>query len=729
MATVSNTIQLRDRMTPVLRSIIRAMRSTADVLSEVDGISNRNFNRMRNDIAAAENALGDFVRQVPDAEEPVNRVTQGFSGWQRAIVVANQALQLVQQGVQKIGNALNQASSMTDQQSRLKLITDEQTDIYQLQEMIAASAMSTRSSYESTADSVISMYRSLSGYGATLAQSVRLSEILNKQLGAAGVKGAAQESVMYNLNQSLAAGVLRWEDWKIISSNAGGMVANLAKTAGVTSAEFNKMVQDGEITAARFAELLWQTAEGAEGIDAVFEEMPDTFADWMTNIKTFASGEFLSEGGLGDKLNELFASEGWIETVNQIKGILASLFSWLSIQVTNVTNMLQSSGFQSFSITLTNIGNLLGWLIELAISFGTGIVENWSWIEPILMGIVTALIVYNAVQTISNTIQAISASRASVHAASLMLQSGATFAATVAQYGFNAALLACPLTWIVLAIIAVITVMGVVIGIINQVTGSTISLSGVIGGILMSVLAALGNMVIMIWNTVIEVVIAVWNIIADLVNFLASVFTDPLGAIVRLFVGVFDSILSIIESVAGAIGSLFGQDWSSGIQDFRDNMNKAVEEQFGTGVEVVPKLDEKSLSLDYIDYGDAWDAGYQIGESVEDSISSAFSPETAVDLDGISDSLLEANDLSNQGLNLAEGDGVAVKGKVEIDEDTITLLKDVAAVEWVNKYTTLRPELNVTFGDVHETADTEGLLSAMETMIEEAYASALVGEE
>ena len=62
MATVSNTIQLRDRMTPVLRSIIRAMRSTADVLSEVDGISNRNFNRMRNDIAAAENALGDFVR-------------------------------------------------------------------------------------------------------------------------------------------------------------------------------------------------------------------------------------------------------------------------------------------------------------------------------------------------------------------------------------------------------------------------------------------------------------------------------------------------------------------------------------------------------------------------------------------------------------------------------------------------------------------------------------------
>lgn len=729
MATVSNTIQLRDRMTPVLRSIIRAMRSTADVLSEVDGISNRNFNRMRNDIAAAEDALGDFVRQVPDAEEPVNRVTQGFSGWQRAIVVANQALQLVQQGAQKIGDVLNRASSMTDQQSRLKLITDEQTDIYQLQEMIAASAMSTRSSYESTADSVISMYRSLSGYGATLAQSVRLSEILNKQLGAAGVKGAAQESVMYNLNQSLAAGVLRWEDWKIISSNAGGMVANLAKTAGVTSAEFNKMVQDGEITAARFAELLWQTAEGAEGIDAVFEEMPDTFADWMTNIQTFASGEFLSEGGLGDKLNELFASEGWIETVNQIKGILASLFSWLSIQVTKVTNMLQSSGFQSFSITLTNIGNLLGWLIQLAISFGTGIVENWSWIEPILMGIVTALIAYNAVQTISNTIQAISASREAVHAASLMLQSGATFAATAAQYGFNAALLACPLTWIVLAIIAVITVMGVVIGIINQVTGSTISLSGVIGGILMSVLAALGNMVIMIWNIVIEVVIAVWNIIADLVNFLANVFTDPLGAIVRLFVGVFDSILSIIESVAGAIGSLFGQDWSSGIQGFRDDMNKAVEEQFGTGVEVVPKLDEKSLSLDYIDYGDAWDAGYQIGEDVEDAISSAFSPETAVDLDGINDSLLEANDLSNQELNLAEGDGVAVKGKVEIDEDTITLLKDVAAVEWVNKYTTLRPELNVTFGDVHETADTEGLLSAMENMIEEAYASALVGEE
>jgi hypothetical protein len=67
-----------------------------------------------------------------------------------------------------------------------------------------------------------------------------------------------------------------------------------------------------------------------------------------------------------------------------------------------------------------------------------------------------------------------------------------------------------------------------------------------------------------------------------------------------------------------------------------------------------------------------------------------------------------------------------IKGDVAITDEDIKLLKDVAATEFINKYTTLRPEMTVTFGDVKETADVSQIMSVIEDMVEEAYASSLV---
>ncbi|NLL64071.1 MAG: hypothetical protein GX241_07595, partial [Ruminococcaceae bacterium] len=69
-----------------------------------------------------------------------------------------------------------------------------------------------------------------------------------------------------------------------------------------------------------------------------------------------------------------------------------------------------------------------------------------------------------------------------------------------------------------------------------------------------------------------------------------------------------------------------------------------------------------------------------------------------------------------------------IKDEVSITDEDIKLLKDVAATEFVNKYTTLRPEMTVEFGDVRETADVNKILAVIEDMVEEAYASVLVGE-
>ena len=70
----------------------------------------------------------------------------------------------------------------------------------------------------------------------------------------------------------------------------------------------------------------------------------------------------------------------------------------------------------------------------------------------------------------------------------------ATAMATAAQWGFNAALLASPITWILAVIIAVIVAIYLVVAAINRLTGSSISATGIIVGALASAAAFVWNL-------------------------------------------------------------------------------------------------------------------------------------------------------------------------------------------------------------------------------------------
>lgn len=78
------------------------------------------------------------------------------------------------------------------------------------------------------------------------------------------------------------------------------------------------------------------------------------------------------------------------------------------------------------------------------VNIGSAVVDNWSVIEPIAWGLVAALVAYNAVALITQAINGAVALSAAVKGAADMFAAGKTFAATVAQQGLNAALLAAP---------------------------------------------------------------------------------------------------------------------------------------------------------------------------------------------------------------------------------------------------------------------------------------------
>lgn len=56
------------------------------------------------------------------------------------------------------------------------------------------------------------------------------------------------------------------------------------------------------------------------------------------------------------------------------------------------------------------------------------------------------------------------------------------------------------------------------------------------------------------------------------------------------------------------------------------------------------------------------------------------------------------------------------------------MLKDIASTKYINKFTTLQPNMSVTFGDVHENADVDKIMEAIENMTEQALAETILEE-
>lgn len=70
-----------------------------------------------------------------------------------------------------------------------------------------------------------------------------------------------------------------------------------------------------------------------------------------------------------------------------------------------------------------------------------------------------------------------------------------------------------------------------------------------------------------------------------------------------------------------------------------------------------------------------------------------------------------------------------IGGEVELSDEDIKMLKDIASTKFVNKFTTLQPNMQVTFGDVHENADVDKIMDAIEDMTEQALAEVILEEE
>lgn len=356
--------------------------------------------------------------------------------------------------------------------------------------------------------------------------------------------------------------------------------------------------------------------------------------------------------------------------------------------------------------------------------------NGWSIIEPVIWGTVAALLVYNATMGIAwlTTMKTIGAKLWSV--AVSWAETAAIIALTIAQDGLNAALLACPITWIIIGIIAVIAIFYAAVAAVNHFAGTTISATGIIVGVLMTALAFIGNLFIGAGNLIIDVVALIWNSIANFAEFFANVFNDPIGSIVRLFASLGDNVLSILESIASAIDTLFGSNLASAVSGWRNALGGMVTEVYGEAKINIPRMDPNALHFDRLEYGKAYDFGYDLGAKLEDKFSFGGLPgatsgagagPSAFDI-----AKVDPADKKNKA-DTAKNTAKMAKS-MEASEEDLKYLRDLAERDVINRFTTASVKVDFSsVNTINSDLDLDGIIDQFAEKLEEALDVAAEG--
>ena len=227
-----------------------------------------------------------------------------------------------------------------------------------------------------------------------------------------------------------------------------------------------------------------------------------------------------------------------------------------------------------------------------------------------------ALIANNIVQGISNFLKKAAAISAVMHGAAITEEMVATTGMTSAQLAFNAALYACPLTWIILLIIAIIALFYIVIAVINNICDTQISATGIIMGTLATIGAYLFNC-IAYW----------WNIISAFIEFFVNVWKNPEYAFKAFVVNIVNAFLNfclaIVQGNGAAIGVIVGA-WYAFCQIIH-NIVAAVYNFFVAGIEaIVNGWNQCVYAVQTVLYNIA-DAAFNVAQGAANSFDAAAS--------------------------------------------------------------------------------------------------------
>lgn len=658
------------------------------------------------DVSAANDAylrlsqtVGNTERYIRDNVDEQGRFNQEISaGTQQANELTNTIKRAVAAyiSIQSVGKALNISDELVQTTSRLNMMNDGVQTTAELVNMVYAAAQDARGSFGQMADVVARFGNNAKDAFSSSEEVVAFADLIQKQMTIAGASTQEAANAELQLSQALGSGVLRGDELNSIFEQAPNLIQNIADYLDVPIGKIREMAADGELSADVVKAAIFSAADD---INSKFNEMPMTWGQIWQSMQNTALIAFQP---VLQRLNDLANSEAF-QTF--IQGAIEAM---------------------------ATLANILLNVFDLAVSIGTFIGDNWSIIAPIVYGIVAALTAYIAISAIVATINGVMAMAEGVKAAAQMMATGATFAETAAQQGLNAALMACPLTWIIMLILALIVVIFAVCNAIAKMTGIANSGFGVITGGVNVVIQFFKNLGL----TVANIALGIGNAIAALASNMMTAFHNAICSVQSWFYNLLSTALSVIEGICSALNKLpFVEFDYSGISSAADDYAAKASEAAGNKEDyqsISDAFNEGFTTFDAFQDGwasDAFNAGAAWGDGIADKVSNFSLSDVfgQTDIPNVGDYTSGFNDaIANSGVgdsigNIDDNTG-KIKDSLDVTEEDLKYLRDIAEQEAINRFTTA--EINVDMSGMQNTVnsgdDIDGFMTKLTDSVNEA---------
>lgn len=674
------------------------------------------------DITATNDAYKKLVNNIDSAErnirENINAQNQFNSSLNNGVNTSNNLLTklkriaLTVMGISGMKKLLNLSDEMTNTTARLNLIVDDGGSVQELENKIFASANRARANYMDMANAVAKLSMNAGKAFKNNDETIAFAELLNKQFA---ISGAAQQeisSATLQLTQALGSGVLRGEELNAVFEASPNIIQTIADYLDVDIGKIRAMAAEGEITADIVKNAMFASADS---INNKFEQMPMTWSQIFTKVKNIA--------------------------IKMLQPILNKIN-----QIANDPRALKV--IQGIETAISALIGVVDPLLDMIINIGTFIIDNWSGIAPVIYGIVAAYIAWHIASGIATVLLTTQAIAEYALATAKGVEASATATATAAQWGLNSAMLACPAFWIALIILAVIAVL-IYLWFTNDKVAKAILFLW--DSLKLGIMAA-GLGIQAVWYGLQLAAMYLWLGIQTVVlglmtawyGFQTGVEAVCLG-VLSIFQGLYNGIVSIVNGIISVLNKIPGVsiDYAQAAtfaDDFAANMSQNIIDRNQKLQDMASQMDGTIDKINDMkaDFATKLSAGATSIQNTAIEMNATRDDRVAHRndwvngaKDAIQDALnMDSYDFGGMGSDLGDikGDTGKISDSMDITEDDLKYLRDLAEQEVINRFTTAEIKIDMTNNNnINSETDLDGIVAYLEDALYETMEIAAEG--
>lgn len=762
MATLQSQIELYDAFSAPMMNIISAVNLGISAMADMQGVMNESFDS--SSVEGARDAINQAslaMQQLEDAaralESPIDQNIRQQEEFTREIWESNNAAQGLAQalkgtvvgyaglsGIRKAYSFIEDCTELFDTQRNAEnqlmvvlgnMLNEDYVARFELD--VTADTISAVNDINAIQSEVSMITVPVTAEGKALqaefdAITKKAGEIQKAGIygDEAMIAGAAEFATYFSDLNAITMMMDTLADYAMGMSGGGALDANAmvdyATGLGkIMSGSYDAMTKKGF----EFSDVQKAIIEGTAQQEQIIAVLGDEYAAMSEEMQAAAVISQVISEGWGDLYETMSDTpEGKIIQMTNAWGDMketvgGELYPYIMLFTDTIQENWPTIEVIVYGITegLQFMVGVISWLADGAFHFAQIVSDNWGTIAPVIAGIAGAMALYYGIQLAVNTISLVSqgihvamAGAQLLHALATGNLTSATFAQIIAQNGLNDTLYACPIVWIVALIIAFVAAIYAGVAAVNHFAGTSISATGVVAG----VFSTLGAHVI---NTF---VVPLWNNFAAFANFFVNLFHGCTGSVQVLFYDMCLNILGYIQNLAAGIEELLNSigieiDITSRLDNLYANLEAAQKE-----IKDESGWTEYVKKMEYIDYSDAWSAGYKFGEGIEDMVSN-FNPASLFKVEDIPSpedymSSFDASGMAGNIENIAGSTG-AIRDSMDITMEDLKYMRDMAEQEAINRFTLADVHIEQTnHNSINSEMDLDGMISSMTDAMNEA---------